>query len=142
MCKRLPGHKYRVFFACLKYVLYYMHFSLCPVPREIYLPWSHIFILVIQTQLQVSCITPPSIFLPSFLVSIYCMLHSRSYVYVYFYKQSSMQYYMQFELLKNIEHLIRRFSGSTLISTELVSQLFRIIYNNKGNKVVRVYRNS
>ena len=69
------------------------------------------------------------------------MLHSRSYVYVYFYKQNSMLYYMQFELLKNIEHLIRKFSGSTLISTELVSQLFRIIYNNKGNKVVQVYSN-
>ena len=52
-----------------------------------------------------------------------------------------MLYYKNFEQLKNIEYLIRRFSGSTLIPTILLSQLFKIIYNNQGNKEVLVYPN-
>ena len=49
--------------------------------------------------------------------------------------------YKKFEQLKNIKYLIKRFSGSALIPAILVSQLFRIIYNNKGNKEVLVYPN-
>ena len=49
--------------------------------------------------------------------------------------------YKKFEQLKNIKYLIKRFSGSTLIPAILVSQLFRVIYNTKGNKEVLVYPN-
>ena len=45
-----------------------------------------------------------------------------------------MLYYKKFEQLRNIEYLVRRFSGLTSIPTIPVSQLFRIINNNKGNK--------
>ena len=69
------------------------------------------------------------------------MLHCRSYIYVSFSKLSSMLYYKKVEQLKHFEYLIRRFSGSPLILTILLSQLFRIIYNNKGNKEVLVYPN-
>ena len=69
------------------------------------------------------------------------MLHCRSYIYVSFSKLSSMLYYKKVEQLKHFEYLIRRFSGLSLIPTILLSQLFRIIYNNKGNKEVLVHPN-
>lgn len=47
-----------------------------------------------------------------------------------------MLYCTKFEQPKDFEYLIKRISG--LIPSILVPQLFKIIYNNKGNKEVLV----